>query len=165
MSNPEDPSPHSPMLNQVRVVAEAMMQGAPHARALGLKIVSVERARARGQVAYRPDLVGDPETGVIAGGVITAFLDNLCGVAVMAALEQLTSIATLDLRIDYMRPAEVGRDVFADAHCFRLTRSIAFVRAVAFEDGPDDPIATATATFMLSSDGARRAGANRAAPT
>jgi uncharacterized protein (TIGR00369 family) len=165
MSNPNDPTLSAPLSPQIRVIADAMMQGAPHGRALGLTILSVERARARGLVPYRADLIGDPETGVIAGGVITAFLDNLCGVAVMAALEHPTSIATLDLRIDYMRAAIVGRDVLADAHCFRLTRSIAFVRAVAFECAPDDPIATATATFMLSSDGSRRAGANRAAPT
>jgi uncharacterized protein (TIGR00369 family) len=148
----------------MHVIAAAMMQATPHARALGLEVTALERARARGRAPYRADLIGDPETGVIAGGVVTAFLDNLCGVAVMAALEKPTSIATLDLRIDYMRPALVGRDVLAEAHCHRITRSIAFVRAVAFEDTPDDPIAAATAAFMLSSDGGRRAGANRKPP-
>ena len=101
----------------------------------------------------RPDLVGDPDTGVIAGGVVTTLLDHACGQAVFAALMQFTSIATLDLRIDYMRAAEPGLDVYARAHCYKLTRSIAFVRATAYDRDPGDPVATAQAAFMLNTSG------------
>jgi uncharacterized protein (TIGR00369 family) len=126
------------------------MTATPHPKALGLEVVSVEAGRAELALPYSPALVGDLETGVIAGGAITALLDHVCGVAVMAALPAPAPIATLDLRIDYMRPATPERTVRASAHCFRLTRTIAFVRARAYEDNFDDPIATATAAFVLS---------------
>ena len=101
-------------------------------------------------MGYRPDLIGNPDTGVIAGGVVTTLLDHAGGQAVMAALGEPAPIATLDLRIDYMRAAEPGLDIFARAHCYRLTRSIAFVRATAYDRDPEDPVATAQAAFMLT---------------
>lgn len=132
----------------------------PHARALGLEYVSAGEAQATVKCPYKAELVGDPDTGVIAGGVITTLLDHACGQAVWAALAQLTSIATLDLRIDYMRPAEPGLDVIAHAHCYKLTRSVAFVRAQAYDRDASDPIATAQAAFMLNSNAGRPAGHN-----
>jgi uncharacterized protein (TIGR00369 family) len=131
----------------------------PHARALGLALVSVSAGRAEMVMPYSAELVGDPETRVIAGGAITALLDQICGIAVMTALETPAAIATLDLRIDYMRPAPPDLPVRAQAHCFKQTRTIAFVRATAFVSDPDDPIATATATFILPSADPAAAGA------
>jgi acyl-coenzyme A thioesterase PaaI-like protein len=69
---------------------------------------------------------------------------------VFAALTQLAPIATLDLRIDYLRPADTGRDVIAHATCYKLTRNVAFTRAVAYHDDEADPIASAVGTFMLA---------------
>ena len=156
--------PHAPndMIAQMKRLSSAMMQGVPHARALGLEITDIEVARAYGRAPYREDLIGDPDTGVIAGGVILALLDNLGGVAVVAALEAPTSVATLDLRIDYMRPATPGADVLAMAHCYHVARSAAFVRAVAYETDPVDPVAHASGVFMLASNAGRGVGANLA---
>jgi uncharacterized protein (TIGR00369 family) len=103
-------------------------------------------------------LVGDPETGVIAGGVITTFLDQLCGMAAVLAMKEPSMVATIDIRIDYMRAAEPGRDVLAEAHCYKIGRNVAFVRAVAFEESADNPIALATSTFMVNAT--RKVGAN-----
>jgi uncharacterized protein (TIGR00369 family) len=138
----------------------AMIQFTPHARALGAEVTRIEPARVWGRVPYRADLVGDPESGVIAGGVITTLLDQVCGTAAVAAMTDPTTVATIDLRIDYMRPAEPGRDVLAEAHCYKLGRSVAFVRAVAYDDRPDDPVAHAAAAFMVSSSAGRKFGAN-----
>lgn len=161
MSSPDAPPPTPPSATQI---VQAMIQATPYAAALGFTLVDIAPARARMRAPYRADLVGDPETGVIAGGVITALLDHVCGASVMNAMAQRQSIATLDLRIDYMRAAIPGRDVLAEAHCYKVTRSVAFVRAVAFEDDPEDPVANATAAFMIASDGGRRPGANRKPP-
>jgi uncharacterized protein (TIGR00369 family) len=140
-------------MTQPTEIPQRMIDATPQARALGLETVSMEPATATLRVPYRPDLVGDPDTGVIAGGVVTTLLDHACGQAVFAALMQFTSIATLDLRIDYMRAAEPGLDVYARAHCYKLTRSIAFVRATAYDRDPGDPVATAQAAFMLNTSG------------
>jgi uncharacterized protein (TIGR00369 family) len=142
----------------------AMLQFTPQARALGIEVTRIEKAHAFGRVPYRVELVGDPDSGVIAGGVLTTFLDQLAGAAAVAALATPAIVATIDLRIDYMRAAEPGRDVLAEAHCYKVGRNVAFVRAVAYEDGPDNPIAHAVAAFMLNADGGRKVGANLKPP-
>ena len=130
------------------MIADRMVRETPQAVALGIELVSVDPTAAVMKVGYRADLVGDPQTGVLAGGVITTVLDHVCGLAVTG--RSGGGSATLDLRIDYMRSAEPGRDVFARAHCYKLTRTIGFVRAIAYEDDPEDPIATAQGAFALS---------------
>ena len=126
---------------------------APQALALGIRTLSVEPGVATLTAPYRAELVGDPDTGVIAGGVVTTLLDHACGQAVYMAIGEPTSIATLDLRIDYMRAAEPGLDIFARAHCYKLTKRVAFVRATAYDKDPEDPVATAQAAFMLGTRG------------
>lgn len=138
----------------------AMIRFTPQAEALGLEVTRIEKARVWGRVPYRPEFVGDPGTGVIAGGVITTFLDTICGMAAVAAMDSPTTVATIDLRIDYMRAAEPGRDVLAEAHCYKLGRSIAFVRAVAFDNTPDNPIAHVACAFMVNSNAGRKMYAN-----
>ena len=69
----------------------AMIQFTPQAKALGIEVTRIETAKVWGLVPYREELVGDPETGVIAGGVITTFLDTLCGTAAIAANIQPSS--------------------------------------------------------------------------
>lgn len=142
-----------------------LASGAAHTHALGFVFDRLEGDRVRIRVPWREDLVGDPDTGVLAGGLVTALLDHVGGLAVWVALDRFEPIATLDLRVDYMRAAEPRRDLIAEARCYRLTRSIAFVRAWAFEDEPDDPVAAAQATYVLSARGAREADAARTAET
>lgn len=126
-----------------------LMTGLPHAREIGLRLHGSGDGVAVLSVPYNDALVGDPESGVLHGGVITALLDTACGVAVMAAPGPIAATATLDLRIDYMRPATRGLAVMARAECYRVTRSVAFTRAVAYHDNPEDPIASAAGAFML----------------
>jgi uncharacterized protein (TIGR00369 family) len=125
---------------------------APQTSAIGLRVTRIERSKAWSEIDWREDLVGDVETGVIAGGVLTTMLDSTCGAATQAALGKLTAMATLDLRIDYMRPAEPQRVIHCMAHCYKTTRSVCFVRGVAYHDNPDDPIATAAGTFMMTGE-------------
>ena len=128
----------------------AFADNVPHNRALGIVIDEVGDRWARFHLPYDSRLVGDPVTGVLHGGVITALLDGCSGAAVFAALPRMQPIATLDLRIDYLGPAEVGRAVRAHATCYHLTRNVAFTRAVAYHDDEERPIATAAGTFMLA---------------
>ncbi|MEP0708962.1 PaaI family thioesterase [Parvibaculum sp.] len=140
----------------IALMKDVLIQHVPHARALGMNVVNAKRGEAWLSVPYDEKLVGNPETGVIHGGVITSLLDNACGIAVQLALPARMSIATLDLRLDYMKPATPKLDLTAHTHCYKVTTNIAFVRGTAYHTDEDDPIATCVGTFMLA--------ANRAVP-
>lgn len=137
-----------------------LASGAAHTHALGFAYEGLEGDRVRIRVPYRADLVGDPDSGVLAGGLVTTLLDHVGGLAVWVALDSFQPIATLDLRVDYMRAAAPGRDLIAEARCYRLTRTLGFVRAWAFEDDPADPVAAAQSAYVISAQGDHRPGAN-----
>lgn len=139
-----------------------LASGAAHTHALGFKYEGVEGDRVRLRTPWRADLVGDPETEVFAGGLVTAMLDHVGGLAIWVALGRFAPIATLDLRVDYMRAARPRVDLLAEARCYKLTRTIGFVRAWAFEDDPADPVAAAQATYVINSSDAGATGANLA---
>ena len=149
-----------PWIQQLRTMAPTMMAASPYAKTLGAQLAEAEVGRVRLTLPYQESFVGDPATGVIAGGVVTALLDQACGYAVWSSLEGFVSIATLDLRIDYMRAARPRETLQATAECYKLGRSIAFVRGLAFEDDPNDPVAAAQGAFILNSDAGRKPGAN-----
>lgn len=127
-----------------------VFKGFPQTEALDIRGHDSEKGVATLSVAYRDELVGDPDTGVIHGGVISTLLDTGCGLAAITSTGMAGGIATLDLRIDYMRSAEPGKAIFARCECYRVTRSVAFARGVAFEDDPDNPVATAAGAFMIT---------------
>src|SRR6187397_2715462 len=117
-----------------------------------LRLDRAAPGEAWSSLPYRPVFVGDTATGVLHGGVVTAMLDESCGMAVQLALDGARAIATLDLRIDYQKPATPGLDIKAHSVCYRVTRSIAFVRSTAYQESEDDPVATATACFMVGAN-------------
>ena len=132
---------------------DASMVGyVPHARHLGIRVVETSPGVAICMLPYRDELIGDPVRRVVFGGAITTLIDHASGLAVACALEQLTAIATIDLRVDYLRAAEPGRDLYTRSECYRVTRNVAFVRAVAYEESADDPFAGCLGTFMLGAN-------------
>lgn len=139
----------------VEALNAAFRDFVPHNKALGCTIeaVTVEPPSLVMSLAWDDRFVGNPETGVIHGGVITTLLDSVSGASVYVKLKAPVPIATLDLRVDFLKPATPRRGIKAKATCFKATHNVAFVRAVAFHDDEDDPIASGTATFMLSTKG------------
>lgn len=133
--------------------AKLFAANVPHNRALGIEILDFGYESVLFKLPYDEKLVGHPDTGTLHGGAITALLDGASGAAVFGALRELVPIATLDLRIDYLRPAEAGKAVLASASCYKMTKHVAFTRAVAYHDNPDDPIAHSVGTFMVSTRG------------
>ncbi|MCY4238414.1 MAG: PaaI family thioesterase [Rhodospirillaceae bacterium] len=121
----------------------------PHSRELGLQVVHSAKGMAIMRLPWQERLVGNPDELVLHGGVVTTLLDSVCGMATMSARQPPERIVTLDLRIDYQRPATPHVDLFARAEVTRQTRTIAFLSAVAYQDDPKDMVALATGTFMF----------------
>lgn len=130
-------------------LARDFMQHLPYVQALGMTLTQISEGRAEVTMAYDPRLVGDPVSGVLHGGAISALMDTASGAAVMSHPAATMATATLDLRIDYMRPATPGQRIIARAECYHVTRSIAFIRVTATDEDESRPVATGTGTFTL----------------
>ena len=147
-----EPSKSSPPLPFDELTEAIKARRSVYGYISGLRLDRAAPGEAWSSLPYRPVFVGDTGTGVLHGGVVTAMLDETCGMAVQLALDGTRAIATLDLRIDYQKPATPGFEIKAHSVCYRVTRSIAFVRATAYQDAEDDPVATATACFMIGAN-------------
>jgi uncharacterized protein (TIGR00369 family) len=132
----------------------------PHMREIGARITAVAPSRGSMTLPARPEWVGDPLRAQLHPGALTVLADSACGLAVGAALKERAPYATLDLRMDYLRAAGPDLDVHCDAHCFRVTRNVAFVRGEVYQADREQPIAVAQASFMLSTPGGKRAPAD-----
>ncbi|HUD93063.1 PaaI family thioesterase [Sphingobium sp.] len=99
---------------------------------------------------FTPGFLMDPQAGLVASGPILSLVDAAAGAAIIARTRQWRGMATLDLHIDYLRPARAGRSLHARACCHHVTRRVAFTRCDVHDGDPDKPIAFATASFFFT---------------
>jgi len=130
-------------------IARQFISVIPHSKALAMQLDKIEEGAVEISMPYDERFVGDPRTGVIHGGAVSALMDTCGGAAVMSHPSGPMGTATIDLRIDYMRPATPGQRITARATCYHVTRSVAFVRAVATDEDTEHPVATATGAFTV----------------
>jgi uncharacterized protein (TIGR00369 family) len=121
-----------------------------HGRALGMEFSDAGEDWAELVLPWREELVGVPESGILASGAIVSLIDTASGISVWAALGKFRPLVTLNLRIDYLRPALRGETVFARCECSKLTRRIAFTRGIAHGGDPARPVAYSSGTFILN---------------
>jgi uncharacterized protein (TIGR00369 family) len=99
---------------------------------------------------YSEKLIGVIESGVIASGPIVSLMDMATSMAIWVRLGRFRPQVTLDLRVDYLRPAVPGRRILGRGECYATTRSVAFVRGSAHDGDASDPVAHVTGTFMAT---------------
>ncbi|MEE4155502.1 MAG: PaaI family thioesterase [Erythrobacter sp.] len=105
------------------------------------------------ELPWREDLLGEPDRPVLASGPIVSLMDMASGMAIWQTRTVFMPIATLDLRVDYQRPARARSSVYGRVECYRTTRSAAFVRGIAHDGDIDDPVAHVAGVFMaIASD-------------
>lgn len=101
------------------------------------------------RMPMRPEFIGDPSQGTLHGGPLTVLLDATFVAATYLALDRPVPIATIDLRIDYLKPVKAGAALYALCRCERITRHIAFLRGHVYVDSPDQTVALAASSYML----------------
>lgn len=121
-----------------------------HGRALGIDYRGHDGSSVELALPWRDELVGLPEQGFLASGAIVSLLDTCGGASVWMALGKFQPIATIDLRLDYYRPALKGETVIAKCRCDKLTSKVAFVSGIAHTGDEDHPVARATGTYITS---------------
>lgn len=124
------------------------MERTGHGAALGFELTRVGRGEVELTFPYKPEVVGNPVTGVVHGGVIVSLLDTACGSAAITTLTKPAITPTMDLRLDYMHPAEPYQPIYVSAKVYRDTSNVLFCRGSAWQDDPENPIAHCVATFM-----------------
>lgn len=124
----------------------------PALHPLGVRLQEIGDRWVTLRLDWKESLVGNPETGALMGGVITTVIDQASGIsAALATRGRKPPEATLDLRVDYLKPSRRGSALCIRAECHKTTRRIAFIRATVWHaDDPDDLVATSVATFMLT---------------
>ena len=144
MSDPSAPTSFDPerFMTYVRHVG--------HGGALGIAYRDHGEDWAELTLPYDERLVGMPESGIIASGPIISLMDMATSLAIWVKTGRFRPQATLDLRIDYLRPAVPGRNIIGRGECYRATRSVGFVRGLAHDGDRADPVAHVTGTFMTT---------------
>ena len=128
---------------------------------LGLKVLSVRPGDVRGRIVMRPELVGHFLYGRLHGGVISATLDAMGGLALMVGIaerhradsaqqvmQRFSRMGTIDLRIDYLRPG-IGQHFVAHADVTRLGGRVGSVQMRLVND-EGTLIATGAGAYVVS---------------
>lgn len=130
-------------------LARDFFRRVPHSVSLNMQIESLSEGQATVSMPYDHRFIGDSETKVIHGGAVSALLDTCGGVAAISHPDVGHQTATLTLNINYMRSAKPGQSISAEAHCYHVTRFVAFVHVVATDNEEKSPVATANGAFTV----------------
>lgn len=136
--------------DKVKRFIDSFMLAIPHLKALGITYHGHGRGWSELALPYAEHLVAYPDAGVIASGAIFTLMDSAGGFSVMTGAERMQPVATLDLRLDYLRPATPGQTIIGRSEVQKMTRSIVFVRGVAHDGDPARPVAHMTGSFMFT---------------
>lgn len=146
------PSPDE-LDRRLAFVRHLMTEVVPFNRVLGIQVLEIGQGRAVFGVPFRPELVGDPDRPALHGGVLSAVADAAGGCAVWTMVGEHDRVSTIDLRMDYLRPARL--ELFhAIATVLRVGNRVGVADVVILHpDRPDEPIAEAKGVYSVKRAG------------
>lgn len=139
---PDEPIPFDPAL------AAPLLGKGSHNGWLGLRYRDHGEDWVELELPWRADLLGEEEEEVLASGPIISLMDMASGLSIWTRKKLFQPIATLDLRVDYLRASKPRASVFGRVQCYHLGHSAAFVRGIAHDGDADDPVAHMQGVFM-----------------
>lgn len=128
--------------------AKRFLANLPHCKRLGLTVVSAQENELVMRLPYSNEIIGNPLTGVLHGGALTTLMDTACGTAVFSSLDGFELCPTLDLRMDYMKAADAGANLLAEAKVIRISKHVVFTECMVYQEQNRALIARCTAAFM-----------------
>jgi len=126
--------PNVPMTTQqwMETVRTWMEEQIPFNVHLGLKISELESGRITMEIPFAPHLVGDSDRPALHGGVISMLADTAGGAAVFTKVDPGSRLSTVDLRVDYLRPARLEA-LCATAEVIRLGNRVGVAQVRVFQ--------------------------------
>jgi uncharacterized protein (TIGR00369 family) len=140
---------------EFQFVYEMMEQRVPFNRWLGVKIEMLAEGSARLAIPYRPELIGDSRRPALHGGVISMLVDTCGGAAIFTALPAGAKISTVDMRVDYLRPARPVT-LIAEARVVRIGNRVGVANVVVYQERVDEPVAEGKTVYNIRLDSDER---------
>jgi uncharacterized protein (TIGR00369 family) len=130
-----------------RKIATATFDAQQAMQTLGISIARLEPGEVDLSMPYSAAFT--QQNGFVHGGIITAGLDNACGIAAFTLMPAGTDILTVEFKTNLLAPAK-GQRFFFRAHVIKPGRTLTVCEARAFaeNDGIESLVATMTATLM-----------------
>lgn len=124
-------------------------EGLPFNTLLGIRVEELREGYVRLRVPFKPELVGDPRRPALHGGVLSTLVDVSGGFAVWTSCHLEDRIATIDLGVDYLRPAG-AKDLYAEATVRLLGNRVGNAHVVLWSEGdPDHHVAVGRAVYNI----------------
>ena len=122
----------------------------PFNQLVGMRVTELGEGYAVIRVPFKPELVGDKNRPALHGGVLSALIDAAGGAAAFTKVHLPgDTLSTLDMRVDYLRPAEL-RTVIAEGHVSRMGNRVASVDVRCYHEGESERlIATGKAVYSV----------------
>lgn len=115
-----------------------------------LQLDEITEDHVKLRMPFNSNFCINKEQGLLHGGILTALMDSAFGLVIYVGCKNIAMMATIDLRVDYLRPAKSKSDLIVIAELYRETRHVAFVRGSVKFDGPNElEIAQASGSFVL----------------
>ena len=131
------------------VLSDLIENGLPFQKMLGIRVSEIEEGRVRLFIPFREDLIGDARRPAIHGGVISTLADVCAGFAVWTRCALTDRIATIDLRVDYLRPAGAA-DLYAEATVRLLGNRVGNAQVVLWSaEAPDAHVAEGRGVYNI----------------